>query len=264
MEDPERVTRRRVLKLIGLGVASAALGGLHLWQSREIPEPAIVIDPGHGGYDPGVVANGVREADVALVISLALRDMLSARGYPVIMTRERDEHLHTTKRRDLMARTDLTTRNCSLFISIHANGIDEPSVHGVETFIFGNPEDAHSEANARRENGGEEPSQGWALLQRSSTSSSNRLELSRVASEYVQRSLVRTTGARDRGVRRGRFYVIREANAPAMLIETGFLTNAAEAQRLSRHDYQILLAQAIADGVSHFFAHQAEQAEQAL
>lgn len=173
----------------------------------------IFIDPGHGGRDVGAVGNGIFEKDVVLAISLQLGKMLQQAGYGVIYARTIDVEI------DLEPRVRAAAQNrADLFISIHANSLESrlSHVNGVETFFA--PGATQSKALA----------------------------------EVVQQQIINLTGANDRGVKSARFYVIRNSSMPAILIETGFVTNPREAANLNNPAYQARLARAIAMGIEKF------------
>ena len=171
----------------------------------------IVIDPGHGGPDPGAIGiRGLRETDVVLDVSLQVAALLRARGVEVLMTRTREVDV------DLPPRVSLANRSgATAFISIHANALNmrRPDVNGIETFYFSNP------------------------------------RAGRLAS-YLQQQLINVSpGTPNRGVRQGRFFVIRRTAMPAALIEMGFVTGDIDAPRLARPDHRRRLALAIATGI---------------
>lgn len=173
----------------------------------------ILVDAGHGGRDPGAVANGVREKDIVLPISLILGQSLQSMGYTVYYTRTNDVEI------DLEPRVTLAERvNADVFVSIHANSLASlnSAVNGVETF--------HA---------------------RGST-------LGRELASYVQSQIIASTGANDRKAKAAGFYVLVRTSMPAILVETGFVTNAREAANLSDPNYQKRMAEAIAKGIDQF------------
>jgi N-acetylmuramoyl-L-alanine amidase len=173
----------------------------------------IFVDAGHGGRDPGAVANDIQEKDVVLPISLKLGQALQSMGYTIYYTRTNDVEI------DLEQRVAAAERiNADVFISVHANSLDSRNsrVNGVETF--------HS---------------------RSSTVGSE-------LAHYVHSQIISETGATDRNVKAAGFYVITKTSMPAILVETGFLTNPTEARNLNSPDYQKRIADAIARGIDQF------------
>ena len=172
----------------------------------------LVIDPGHGGRDPGAVGiNDLYEKHVVLPVSLEVAELLREQGVNVVMTRSTDREL------DLEPRVQIAERaNADLFVSIHANAISlsRPDVNGIETYYYSN--------------------EGLRIAQ------------------YVHESLLEATGRPDRGVRRARFYVIRRTSMPAVLLEIGFVTGADDAPLLETDAYRSLTAQAIARGILQY------------
>lgn len=179
----------------------------------------IVVDPGHGGSNPGAVANGTRESDNNLAVSLKLRDKLVKAGAKVIMTRETDRTVATEDSslgQELEARVNIAKSNqADMFVSIHSNSNPDPSIYGAMTFY---------------------PS-----------GKSSKLALE------VQDSIVKETGAVDKGTSPATFYVLRNTTMPSILVEMGFVTNAKEAQMLQDDSYRNKMAQGIFNGIVKYF-----------
>ncbi len=255
------------------GQSVAALNATPVLQplARAEPQPAarapsvrrksIVIDAGHGGRFGGTRSpSGVREEDVVLAIALKVRDILTARGFEVVMTRTTNTHLAEIYAQDLRARANAATTDHNLFVSIHANAASNRAAHGIETFIFGEPLSEEVRQQAIRENGGGAVGRAatdQAIDQAAAWSgdliAQRTLQLSRSLAHYVQSSLISKTGANDRGVKQAPFLVLRQARIPAILVEVGFLTNPDEEARLVTAAYQQKLAEAIAAGIINFF-----------
>lgn len=209
----------------------------------------IVIDPGHGGKDPGALGAGtLQEKGIVLSISHKLRDVLTERGYTVFMTRDTNRFIPLKKRTEFA-----TQHKADLFLSIHANSATNSKANGVETYYLNvNSTDSASEKIAAREN----IDSGYSiqeletllkgLIQESKSENSKRL------ARHVQQSLVEATGAIDRGVKHARFVVLIGTKVPAILIEAGFLTNSVEGKKLATSAYQYKIATAIAQGVDKF------------
>ena len=228
----------------------------------------VVLDPGHGGLDPGCTSSlyGVTEKNVTLDISLRVRDMLAARAVRVVMTRSSDT-LPTQRsgafneQLDLSTRSDFASIDKNVFVSIHVNASPERvgSASGIETYVFGEPLGADALAQADRENGG--GSVGRAVTARARTVArglmgdqlaQENLRYSRDLANKVQASAVNQTGANDRGVRQAPYWVIRNSRIPAILIETGFGNNPSEGPLLTTAGYRQKLAQGIAAGILAF------------
>ena len=209
----------------------------------------IVIDAGHGGKDPGALGEGERqEKVVVLSIAKKLRDALTAKGYKVLLTREGNTFI------PLKGRTQFATQNrADLFISIHANANRNREANGIETYYLDVAStDKASEGIAARENA----DSGYSiqelntllegLVQESKSADSQRLATA------VQKELIRATGARDRGVKHARFVVLIGTSVPAILIETGFISNPTEGKNLMSAAYQQKIAGAITLGIDKF------------
>ena len=209
----------------------------------------IVIDPGHGGKDPGALGRGsLKEKAIVLSISEKLRDILKRKGYTVLMTRDTN-HFIPLKQRTIFA----TRHKADLFLSIHANGSRSPKAKGIETYYLSVAStDKASEDIAARENA----DSGYSIqeletllkgiIQESKSEDSKRL------AKHVQQALVQATGAVDRGVKHARFVVLIGTNVPAILIETGFVSNPTEGRKLTTSAYQHKIAVAIAQGIEKF------------
>lgn len=220
-------------------------------QNRKV----VVIDAGHGGADPGALSPYATEKTVVLAVAKKLKDLLAAQGIEVILTRDGDYFL-TLAERATFAKPEI-----NLFVSIHANAAASSSASGVETWVFGQPLDAKNLALAVAENGG--GAEGEARTQEAlavantvtgSLMRAGQLNYSLTLADVVQQEMVRATGARDRDVQQNAFYVIRNARSPAILVEIGFVTNPDEGNRLTSDGYQAQLAQALAAGITDFFA----------
>lgn len=177
----------------------------------------VVIDPGHGGIDPGCIGySGTEEKGITLSISkMVYRQSLSEPEIEIYLTRKTDRHI------ELYDRINYANRlGADLFISIHANAHYEKYVKGIETFI------------AERLNGHQS------------------LEGSKLA-EAIQRNLVSKLGGRDRGIRETPLF-IRKARMPAVLVEVGFLTNPWEEAKLKMVHYQSKVAAGIIRGIKDY------------
>ncbi|KIQ53507.1 N-acetylmuramoyl-L-alanine amidase family protein, partial [Meiothermus taiwanensis] len=225
---------------------------------RPRPQPrVVVIDPGHGGLDPGAVGFVV-EKEVTLDLALRLRQLLQKEGIEVVLTRSSDTHLSPDKATDLGLRAEMANSKRNLFISIHVNSAPN-AAQGIETYYFGSTLDQSLLAQVIRENGGGELGQRLTReaqsvgerLVRDLIAQSN-LKFSRQLAQYVQSALVQATGAADRGVRQAPFYVLRNARIPAILVEVGFANHPVEGRRLQTSQYRQTLAEALARGILRF------------
>ncbi|HXZ88150.1 MAG TPA: N-acetylmuramoyl-L-alanine amidase [Candidatus Binataceae bacterium] len=221
--------------------------------------PLVVIDPGHGGRDPGTeVAGAVVEKDVALAIARSLASRLAARGFETRLTRDDDTFL------SLAERTAIANRaRADLFISIHLNSSPDAGTAGIETYYLNNTTDRATMRLARMENevAGGYSAQGQADLNyilsdlRQGYKANESASLARMIEAETAAEISGSLGLRVNalGAKKGPFYVLVGAEMPAVLVECGFLSNAGETQELTTPRYQQALADGIADAVVHYF-----------
>jgi len=218
----------------------------------------IVLDPGHGGKDPGACSGyGVREKDLVLGIALSLRKRLEHVGYKVVMTRERDVFVSLGDRTMWANRAE-----AALFVSIHANASRNPLASGIETYYLSNSNDRATIRLARMENhlaymtGTRRAASDVSYIV-SDMIQSYKVTESRRFAQVVQELLVaeaRTHHPRvsDLGVKPGPFAVLVGAAMPAILVEVSFLSNADEARRLEQREYQERLVEGLLGGIKEF------------
>ncbi len=215
--------------------------------------PVVVLDPGHGGMDPGTSSRWAVEKTVVLDVALKLRTLLQEQGVQVIMTRDNDTFL------TLAQRSAFETPQRNLFVSIHANSAPESSAHGIETWVFGKPLNPSFVKLAIQENGS--GAQGQALTEQARKTANDiagqilretQYSFSMTLADDVQQHLVQSTGAVDRGVRKNLFYVLRTARIPSILVELGFVSNPTEGRELATPSYQEELAKGLASGILQF------------
>jgi N-acetylmuramoyl-L-alanine amidase len=213
----------------------------------------VVIDPGHGGRDTGAIGpRGVREKDVALAIARTLAGRLRALGFAVILTRKDDSYVSLDERTRIanQARADL-------FVSVHCNAARRRTLAGVETWTLNVASDRYATRLATFENADAERSVSDLRLILADLATRANASDARDLAESVQGSLVRNLRERvgrleDHGVKQALFYVLLGAHMPAILVETGFISNPAEEARLRSRKYQTGTAEGIARGVKEF------------
>lgn len=209
------------------------------------PVRTIVIDAGHGGHDPGTSHFGLREKHLALDIAKRLRTELQSRGLTVVMTRDTDRFI------PLGGRPAIANRlGADLFISVHINANRNRSVLGVEAYY---PRESVVSASAQwppavKSSEVAVPTMAvrqtlWDLVLGRTRSTSRRL------ASTVCHAMRQDLQVPCRAIKPARFVVLREAWMPAVLVEVGYVTNRAEARRLSQAEYRQALAEAIARGV---------------
>lgn len=188
----------------------------------------ILIDPGHGGFDGGASKNGAVEKDINLTISLKLKSDLEAKGYRVHLTRESDENLDKNgktikekKREDLRKRRDMKSEvKCDVFISIHQNMFPQEKCYGAQVWHATN-------------------------------------DKSQKLADSIQNSLKETIQDGNKRVSKpagDSYLILRDTyEGASVLIECGFLSNQAEAERLKTEEHQNLIVKGISLGVDKFF-----------
>ncbi len=213
----------------------------------------IVLDPGHGGRDPGALgADGMREKDVTLDVARRLRDRLARSGARVLLTRETDVAV------PLQDRVAFANEHgADLFVSLHVNSIPDPDVAPLETYYFGLGGDATALRLAHGENAAADYSVAEFndLLERAGTTV--KLEESKHLAESVQASLVArvrevSAEADDWGVKAGPFVVLLGVEAPAILAEMAAISNADEEARLGTDAHRETLARSLEEGIAAY------------
>ncbi|HEM4384871.1 TPA: GBS Bsp-like repeat-containing protein [Streptococcus suis] len=193
----------------------------------------VYIDPGHGGRDSGASYGGVHEKNLALSVSNKLRENLLKYGINVLMTRTGDYDVDFKTERSRMTNAS----NADLFISIHFNatGAGVSNATGIETYWYQYDPEYQPKINKEMHN------------------NPTRLAESEILANKVQESLIKETGAVNRGVRRETFAVLRETAIPAILVELGFMDNPSELQVIKQDSYHTRLAKALAQGVMNWY-----------
>lgn len=209
----------------------------------------IVLDPGHGGRNPGTAAGQLREKEITLDLALRLRPLLESAGYEVTLTRELDEDL------DLAERVAVANeRRGDLFVSIHVNWLGRGAARGIETFYLGPTDDPVLTRLASEEN----QESGYSLTDfrrlLDGIYEDVRHDESRSLAESVHRSLyqkLRTAspGLKDRGVKTAPFVVLIGNEMPAVLAEVGSLSDRQDVELFTAGDYRQTIAEALRDGI---------------
>ena len=179
-------------------------------EEPETPDaPLVVLDAGHGGTDVGAPYYGYDEKDLVLPITLAVGELLEQQGYRVEYTRSDDTYVSLAARAE-----QANTQGADIFVSIHANAFPQNTdVNGLETYYL--------------EPGGQ----------------------AEILAECIHEAVLSATGANDRETRTANFYVLRHTDMPAVLVETGYMTNEDECEKLASPDYQQQIAQGVAAGI---------------
>ncbi len=213
----------------------------------------IVIDPGHGGHDPGAIGKGVNEAELVLDVALRVEKLLQGvPGVEVILTRRTDEFIQ------LQERTAIANREgADLFLSIHANASANGQARGVETYFLNFANTMSAAAVAARENAASGQAMGALPDIVKSIALNNKLDESRDFASQVQRAMLeRLRGTnrslKDLGVKQAPFVVLIGAAMPSVLAEISFVTNAQEARLLKSSAYRQRIAEALFNAIRKY------------
>lgn len=188
-------------------------------ETIQLSEKALVIvDAGHGGIDAGKSGvNGEKEKDINLEISKKIEKLLSDYGISVQMTRENDERLAGSQKEDLEARTEIMNSGVLLAVSIHQNSYHDSAVSGPQVFYY---------------SGSEEGENAAGLIQR---------ELNALVPEHEKEIRANDT-----------YYILKNTEIPTVIVECGFLSNYAEAQKLTDDTYQNKISEAVTNGILQY------------
>lgn len=190
----------------------------------------VVLDPGHGGTQPGAISGGKKEKDYTLLIAKEVKRQLEQKGIKVVLTRTGDQTLGLSARPNIAVRA-----HADLFVSIHLNASSSSSANGVEVFTTTPAEDQSTNTDrsgSRQKTIGNTYDAQNALLAFS-----------------IQKELLTQTSMTDRGVRRDRLAVLHSTPMPAVLVEAGFLTNAKDQKKITTKTHRDKIAKAIANGI---------------
>jgi N-acetylmuramoyl-L-alanine amidase len=231
-------------------------------------KPLIVIDPGHGGIDPGAIStSGTKEKDVVLAFAKALQSTLQTQGhFDVALTRNDDTFL------SLQARVDATrTKQADLFIAVHADTLSNHSVRGTTLYVLSEKaSDAEAEALAQKENRADAIA-GIDLRQQSSSivdvlvnlaqrESNNRAAM---FAEVAVKKLKPATTFTGKPLRSAGFVVLKAPDVPSVLVELGYLSNAQDQKNLTTEDWRNNMAKAFSAAISEHFSHNTSVTAQA-
>jgi N-acetylmuramoyl-L-alanine amidase len=214
----------------------------------------IVIDPGHGGHDTGTIGpNGLLEKDLVLDVSKRLAKLLESRlGAEVVFTRRDDTFI------PLETRTSIANQEqADLFVSVHANSSHDPDARGVETYYLNFTSSPEALEVAARENAASDKSIHELQDLVKTIALKEKIEESREFASDVQQSLhtglaAKSSGVRDRGVKKAPFVVLIGANMPSILAEISFLSNPGDEKRLKTPDYRQRIAESLYRGISRY------------
>ncbi len=206
-----------------ISVAAVDKKAENVFENLPVSGKTIIIDAGHGGWDPGKVSASVEEKDINLLIAKRIEEYLSSSGAEVIMTRDSDTALGNTKNEDMKKRISIAKDDSAdLFLSIHQNSFPQSSIKGAQVFYFKDSEEGKDLAEKIQ----------------------NRLKT--FADE------TNTRMAKDNN----NYYILKNTEAAAVIIECGFLSNPEEEKKLKDNKYRDKIAWAVYMGIWDFFDNQ--------
>lgn len=259
LEKPPRFHKNAVL--VPLSFAEKTIDKMFKeWSMPEVgtvPAPTkryvidtVVIDPGHGGKDPGAVGRyGLKEKHLVLEISKILKKELENNGINVILTRDKDTFIPLGRRAAIA-----NEKEADFFISVHANAFRSSRIRGFEVYYLSEATDDSARAIAAAENASLEYEEGsfyrptecidvWGL-----ELDENRRQSKELAGSLCS-TVSRKLAVKNRGIKSARFYVLKGACMPAVLVEVGFISNTKDASSLNNTYYRNKLAEALAGGI---------------
>ena len=215
----------------------------------------VVIDPGHGGRDPGAIGRkGTKEKDITLKIAKNLRDLIRKRlGARVLLTRSKDVFLNLERRAEFA-----NNKKADLFISIHANSHTQKRVRGLELYHFGKASDPRALEVAARENGMplDDNAPAWQFILADKLNDQKidqSMNFAYATREALVQTLRRDYRVKDHGVKTAPFYVLRYTTMPSLLAEVAFLSNSTDENRLRSSSFRHRLAEGIFYGIQTYF-----------
>ncbi|MBI3493021.1 MAG: N-acetylmuramoyl-L-alanine amidase [Acidobacteria bacterium] len=235
--------------------ARTAPGGFSMARQLGLGVSRIVIDPGHGGHDPGAKGKGVEEAELVLDVALRLEKLLAkVPGTEVVLTRRTDDFI------PLQERTAIANREgADLFLSIHANASPTAQARGIETYFLNFANNLSAAAVAARENAASGQTMGALPDFVKAIALNNKLDESRDFATHVQRAMIErlkpsNKTVKDLGVKQAPFVVLIGAAMPSVLAEISFVTNPQEARLLKGNVYRQRIAEALFNAVRKYQA----------
>lgn len=208
-------------------------------------KPLVVLDAGHGGKDPGAIGpSGLKEKTVTLEIALKLRDLLTARGFRVIMTRADDTFISLQRRAEIA-----NEAKADLFVSIHANASRNKEAMGSQVFIYNREASSRQAAEAARL---ENQDANYLEIIKDDLRQAIHEEASITAGGLVSQRF-ETVGLTAKHIERAPFFVLAKSHMPSILVETAFISNATEENKLRSRAFCKRLADVIDQGVAGYY-----------
>lgn len=225
-------------------------------------KPRIVIDPGHGGHDPGAIGKrGLKEKDVNLDIALKVRELLKDE-FEVFMTRDRDVFISLDERTAFA-----NSKKADLFVSIHTNSNRKKNINGIETYFLNWTDDEEALKVAARENGislqAMKNFSNFIDLIKMDLEAQAKREDSMKLAATIHGELKENIDRPSNGIKKGPFYVLYTAKMPSVLVEVSYISNPVEERFLATSHYRERLAKAIAKGIKRYFELRNQKGSQA-
>jgi len=253
---PKKQTKKNnFVSHIKPGRYSADQNAISLSKALGLKVKRIILDPGHGGRDPGASAYGLKEKDITLKIGHTLKTLIQNK-YPdieVLMTREKDRYL------SLEARTAFANKyKGDLFISIHFNASKREHIRGIETYFLNLTTDNDALELAAKEN--QTSLKSISQLQNilNDLMTNSKIQESSLLAENIQTSLIKGANnskmirQRNLGVKQAPFFVLLGAEMPSVLVEFGFITNKKENRLIKNKEYRAVLVEGIFKGIESY------------
>lgn len=245
LSDPSRIV---------VDVDAGARAGARHAAPRDLGRIVVMIDPGHGGKDPGAIGpTGLEEKDVVLAIGKMVRDRLSRLPqFDVSMTRDRDVFI------PLEERTAMANRaHADIFVSLHINASRDPRAEGISTYVLSHASDREALELAARENGVSVKKLTGVKFIIDDLSTYGRKKESLKLAKTINDTIIRNVSARhfpvhNLGLKQAPFYVLVGARMTAVLVETSFISNRTEEARLRRRDYLATIADSVVDAIRYY------------
>jgi N-acetylmuramoyl-L-alanine amidase len=212
----------------------------------------IVLDPGHGGHDPGAMRSGMKEKDITLDVSQKLKGILEREyGYEVLMTRTEDDYVALEERTAFA-----NSKSADLFVSVHVNSSRNKKAKGIETYYLNFATTPETMEVAARENAISEKNMGELQKLTTAIALNTKIEESRDFAKLIQTNLVghlqKGYAPSNLGVKQAPFYVLIGAQMPSILAEISFISNENEYNLLETSGYRQTIAQGLARGIKSY------------
>jgi N-acetylmuramoyl-L-alanine amidase len=212
----------------------------------------IVLDPGHGGHDPGAMRSGMKEKDITLDVSTKLKTILEQEyGYEVLMTRTTDDFVALEERTAFA-----NSKSADLFVSVHVNSSRNKKAKGIETYYLNFATTPEAMEVAARENAISEKNMGELQKLTTAIALNTKIEESRDFAKLIQTNLVghleKGYAPNNLGVKQAPFYVLIGAQMPSILAEISFISNEREYNLLETSNYRQTIAQGLARGIKSY------------